>query len=264
MSVNEKMTAIADNIRDKTGGTKALTLDQMASGVNEVYEAGKKSEYDSFWDEYLNFSQASFIFAGSSWSDKIFKPNKDIVVDGKNANYMFAQARITDLEELLEKQGVVLDLSNAERVDYIFYYCSSLTKVPVLNFSKATNNRFSSIFQSCSKLHTIRKLILPVDNASFTDLYRDAFAGCTSLVNIEVEGLIVRTISFAVSPLSAESLKSIITHLKDYSGTTSEYTYTITFNASAFETLEAGGVTSPNSNSWTEYIDDLKWNLTLA
>ncbi len=264
MSVNEKMTAIADNIRDKTGGTEELTLDDMASGVNEVYEAGKKSEYDSFWDEYLNFPQATYLFAGSCWNDEIFKPNKDIVVNGKNANYMFALSRITDLEELLEKQGVVLDLSRALRVDYIFYHCSSLTKVPVLNFSKATQNTFQSIFQSCPQLHTIRKLILPVDSINKSDIYNNAFAGCASLVNIEVEGLIVRTISFAVSPLSAKSLKSIIACLKDYSGTTSEYTYTITFNASAFAELEAESNSSPIGNTWAEYIDDLKWNLTLA
>lgn len=40
MSVKEKMTAIADAIRGKTGKTEKLTLDAMASGVNEVYIAG--------------------------------------------------------------------------------------------------------------------------------------------------------------------------------------------------------------------------------
>lgn len=42
MSVNEKMTAIADAIRDKTGGTDALTLDDMAENVPKVFEAGKQ------------------------------------------------------------------------------------------------------------------------------------------------------------------------------------------------------------------------------
>ena len=36
MSVNEKMTAIADAIRSKTGGTAALTLDDMASDINAL------------------------------------------------------------------------------------------------------------------------------------------------------------------------------------------------------------------------------------
>lgn len=46
MGINEKMTAIADNIRSKTGERKALTLDDMASGINDVFEAGKKSVVD--------------------------------------------------------------------------------------------------------------------------------------------------------------------------------------------------------------------------
>ena len=40
MSVQEKMTAIADAIRAKTGGTAPLTLDGMALGVPAVYEKG--------------------------------------------------------------------------------------------------------------------------------------------------------------------------------------------------------------------------------
>ena len=36
MSVNSKMTAIADAIRAKTGGTTALTLDQMATDIASI------------------------------------------------------------------------------------------------------------------------------------------------------------------------------------------------------------------------------------
>lgn len=36
MSVNSKMTAIADAIRAKTGGVDALTLDQMAMGIADI------------------------------------------------------------------------------------------------------------------------------------------------------------------------------------------------------------------------------------
>lgn len=37
MSVNSKMTAIADAIRAKTGGTSTLTLDQMAMDLSVSY-----------------------------------------------------------------------------------------------------------------------------------------------------------------------------------------------------------------------------------
>ena len=44
MSVNSKMTAIADAIREKTGGADALTLDGMAAVIPEVFTAGEKAE----------------------------------------------------------------------------------------------------------------------------------------------------------------------------------------------------------------------------
>ena len=40
MSVNEKMAAIADAIREKTGGTDALTLDGMAAAIAGISAGG--------------------------------------------------------------------------------------------------------------------------------------------------------------------------------------------------------------------------------
>ena len=70
MSVNSKMTAIADEIRAKTGGVDALTLDDMASEVPKVYDAGKKAEYDSIYRD--NSTQNSNgTFSSESTSTKI-------------------------------------------------------------------------------------------------------------------------------------------------------------------------------------------------
>lgn len=43
MSVNSKMTAIADAIRSKTGGTDVLTLDEMATAISGI-EVGREPE----------------------------------------------------------------------------------------------------------------------------------------------------------------------------------------------------------------------------
>lgn len=43
MSLNEKMTAIAAAIREKTGGTDLLSLDAMAAAIPAVYAAGKSA-----------------------------------------------------------------------------------------------------------------------------------------------------------------------------------------------------------------------------
>lgn len=45
-TVNEKMTAIADNIRSYTGETEKLSLDDMAESIEKVYEKGKAEGKD--------------------------------------------------------------------------------------------------------------------------------------------------------------------------------------------------------------------------
>ena len=57
MSVNEKMTAIANAIRKHTLKTDALTLDDMALGVNEVYEAGKQSGGGTDYLQYTTLAK---------------------------------------------------------------------------------------------------------------------------------------------------------------------------------------------------------------
>lgn len=56
MSVQEKMTAIADAIRDKTGSAGLLTLDDMVASVPEVYEAGRTAEKEVCDAQYFKTS----------------------------------------------------------------------------------------------------------------------------------------------------------------------------------------------------------------
>lgn len=268
MSVNEKMTAIADNIREKTGGTEMLTLDEVASGVNEVYEAGKRKEWSDFWDVFQNYGarrnyENAFHKGMSSdpsrWNDINFKPKYDLK-PRNSAKSMFFGCLFTDFKGVFERQGVVFDTSSVTNCDGMFESCTVLTRLPVLDFSNC--KRIYTVFQFCNSLISIDKLI--IGNSSHDTLF-SCFNACYALQDVQIEGTIDINFSFKYSKnLSVESQKSAITHLKDYSGTDSEYTYTITFKATAFEKLEAEGNTSPNGNTWTEYIDDLKWNLTLA
>ena len=263
MSVNEKMTAIADAIRDKTDGTEALTLENMASGVNEVFDAGKKSEYDSFWDKFqINGGrlQYNYAFGGIGWTMDTFKPKYDIRAN--NLGSMFYQTGITDLEMALYNAGVRLDTSGASNFPSTFYY-SDLTVIPELDCRGCANTAspFGLTFRFSSNLLTIRKLILPSNGAQ---QFNNTFTDCAKLQNIVIEGVIGQNISFSSCPLTVESMRSIITHLKDYSGTTNEFANTVTFKKDCITSLEAEGATSPNGNKWTEYIDDLKWNLVSA
>lgn len=262
MSVNEKMTAIADNIRDKTGGIQALSLDDMASSINEVYEAGKKSEYDDFWDNANLDKVSQCSFSGPCWNDNNFKPPRDIVWGKESAQWSFARNNITNLKACLERQNVKLDLSKAVSFSYIFNG-SPTTQLPELNFTGAS--ALTNIGGSMNKLVSVDKIILPDEYAPNSTGAIQMFPHSSKLQHLTIEGPILYSWALSVSPLSVESLKSIITHLKDYSEDSEKhYEYTVTFLAATFETLETEGGTSPNGNTWSEYIDDLKWNLVKA
>ena len=72
---------IANKIREKTGGETTYKPSEMPSGLDEVYEAGKKAEHDVFWDvcqNYGNRTDYSNAFGGQGWRPDNFKPKYDI------------------------------------------------------------------------------------------------------------------------------------------------------------------------------------------
>ncbi len=74
MSVNQKMTTIANAIRSFTGQSDTLTLDTMASAIDDVYSAGIASS-NAIWSDHVYFND----FVGSDETSIElsipFKPN---------------------------------------------------------------------------------------------------------------------------------------------------------------------------------------------
>lgn len=60
MSVNSKMTAIADAIREKTGGTSALTLDQMAAEIASI-STGIDTTDATATADVLDYEQTAYV-----------------------------------------------------------------------------------------------------------------------------------------------------------------------------------------------------------
>ena len=256
--------AIATAIRNKTGTENTYTTSEMPSGVNEVYESGKQKQYDEFWDasrkSFTGRYLQKYAFAGCNWNDTTFNPKYSLSF--RSLQNVFSECAISNLAEILERNGVTFDFSSSLISPFsadMFAYSSTIVHMPELNFSKVT--AMGSSFSYCKKLVTIDKIILPSSGATtFSGNNGAPFENCTNLANITFEGVIGKSISFSSCPLTVDSMKSIITHLKDYSGTTSEFTYKVTFSGACKETLAAEGNTSPNGNTWIEYINDLCWN----
>lgn len=67
MSVDSKMTAIADAIRAHTGGTDALTLDGMAEAIAAIEAGG--IDTSEFLSSFTKIETGTFIFATGSQQD---------------------------------------------------------------------------------------------------------------------------------------------------------------------------------------------------
>lgn len=175
------------------------------------------------------------------WSD--FWDNYQL--NGKKDSYRFAFFNWKS-ECYKPKYTIVAHKQNSNT---FYYFCGDDTIVDI------ELSGVSSQFFHSAKLVTIRKLI--VDE---TTTFSQCFSGCTLLENIVMEGICATNIDFAVSPLTVESMKSVISCLKDYSSE-STGVYTLTLKDECKIALEAEGNTSPNGNLWTEYVADLGWNL---
>lgn len=258
-TVNEKMTAIADAIRNKTGGTEALTLDGMASGVNEVYNAGKKTSYDEFWDNLQNYGKLScYDEKFREWAGEYCRPKYKVIptvygttIFGCMRLMYSSNVRIVEKEYFDLSQIGLPTGSSSAGWRQTFQKCTKLEIVEDIGMQPAC---YYFAFYGCTKLHTIEVLRFAEDTK-----HDNGFVKCTSLSNITIEGTIGQNLSFASSPLSVDSIKSVITHLKDYSDSTE--THTLTLSSTSKSLLEAEGATSPNGNTWSDYINDLGWTL---
>lgn len=268
-------------------------LATIAENVPKVYEAGKKSEYDAFWDAIQCNGERNIyrdVFCNSdsynaaekkynNWDETTFRPKYPIrPIECGNA--IFCGLAIDNLKEHCKKYGIIIDFSIATTLNNCYrmiktryvpdidaaksttlssacYMADLLEESPnILNGELLTN--CNSTYYGCRNMRKIPTLWA----VSVTD-FKNSFGVCDKLTTIEnIVGEIMPNIDFRSCPLDIPTLKLVIIHLKDYSGTSSEYTHTVTFNATAFAALEAEGATSPHGNKWAEYIDDLKWKLT--
>lgn len=126
--------------------TGKIVSGELAEKINEVYEAGKKAEYDSFWDAYQengnrrDYSNAFY----NNWNDDTFKPKYDIIATG--AYSIFGYSNMTNI-------NVIVDVSGASDSKAMFNGCSLLKAVKKIIVSEKTT--FSNWFTYCNSLEDV-------------------------------------------------------------------------------------------------------------
>lgn len=240
--------------------TIAEKITRAKADYDAVYEAGKKSEYDAFWDKYQkngNREDYKLAFSREGWNDETFKPKYSM--RATSATQMFEMSSIANLTKALKDNGVVLDTSKSINVNNMFYYSRHIKQIPVIDVTNCSSNVIG-LFGACYALETVEKLILKNDGSTVIDR---CFVNANSLRNIIIEGVIGQN-SFDVrwsTKLSKASLTSIINAL---SATTSGLTVTLSATAvnTAFETT-AGAGDGSTSAEWQSIIA-LKSNWTIS
>lgn len=228
MSIAEKLTKVAEN-------------------QQKVFEAGKKSEYDFFWDGLQDKGKRrmySSTFQG--WTDEMFYPKYDLVF-GTQSTGQFHFAKIKDLSRRLEECDVTMRFAT-NSLQSFFNQCTS-TSCPTLDFSHVTGNNTVSMqytFQAASNLRRIH-----LKNARLA-YYQNPFSGCNSLEEIVLENVVftatsVSGLSLADSTkLTKESLLAVINALQQTTNTV-----TFTFGTTNLAKLSDAEIAIATQKGWT-------------
>lgn len=253
--------AIAETIRSKTGTDTTYDTSEMASGVNEVYDKGRTDEWSEFWDEFqqngtrTDYSYAFFDNARIKiWNTLNLTPKYDI--KPTTAERCFGGCtEITDFVKLLDDNAIVFDTSKCTNLYCVFSYVRSKS-MPVIDMSVATDIR--GLFEYCFYLESIEKIVW---SESILNAGNSPFRMCYSLTDFESEGTLAISISFADCPLTVETIKSLILHLKKCTGTEAgKYTLTLK-DICKTAMANLGTIEEFNNKTYDEYISDIGWVL---
>lgn len=198
--------------------TTSEKLSAIAENEQKVYDAGKKSQYDKFWDEYQqngNRKSYNYAFSGAGWNDKTYNPKYPIAPVG-DVSFMYAYNKIKKIGDI--------DMSKATgNLNQTFRQNAELTEIGEIILNNSIT-ALSTTFYSNMELVTIKKI-----KFGTIKTFTNTFTSNPRLKNIILEGTIAGNINFGNSKLlSKESIMSIINALSE-----STSGLTVTFSTDA-------------------------------
>lgn len=236
----------------KNGTTEILPDENKVLSKVTVDVNVADSFYDALWDAYQESgtrANYAYAFYGRGWTDVSFKPKYDIRINGA-ANAMFSGAYITDLEKILEEQGVVLDFSQATNVASLFAYCPNITRIPVLDFSNVPRTS-NSLFRDCKRLETLEINNVPEYeyHISTYNIWYQSFVNCNNLKNLKITGVISNSMDLKSSSLlTMESVNNIINTLGTYDD---ENSRVLTLHSTVKGNLTDTQIAAITNKNWT-------------
>lgn len=173
MALTNKLSAIGDAIRSKTGTTELMTLDAMPAAIEAIQTGGggdleiPPEAFIFTGDCQYRFSNNSFIWFIDQCGSRI--TTKDI----NNASNMFYNSN--------KLKTIPFDINFRNGGCYctsMFSGCDSLESVPSIDFKQTNNQAIWTMFQNCFELREIGKLSNLYPN---TQGMSSMFNGCHNL-----------------------------------------------------------------------------------
>ena len=177
MALTDKLTAIGNAIREKTGGTALLTLDQMATEISNIQGGGTVEELtitsngtynpptgiDGYAPVVVNVPQD-----GSP-------PESALHRTGDISN-LFAGGQWNWFLDYYGKQMTMNDITSAIKC---FADCDTLIKIPIdnINFNGDMID-LTSMFENCRRLRKVPKITI---YSTYPPYLQNMFKGCHNL-----------------------------------------------------------------------------------
>lgn len=221
--------------------------DSLPEAYDSGYDAGQKAEYDKFWDAFQeNGNRISYdnSFSREGWNDITFNPKYSIIIGSGtyDGDAMFYLSTVTDLNGILERNGVTIDFSLAVRLHGIFQQ-ASVTTVPNIDASSCTS--MDRTFYNVPSLKSLTILNIRED-CKFSHTLSWAY-----LTDLNITGTIGQNgLNIQWCALPVEQLRNIISCLKDYSTDTSGTQWVVTVGATNLAKLTETDLANIAAKGW--------------
>lgn len=237
----------------------AEKLKTIAENEQRVFDAGKQTEYDTFWDNYQNLgykgvkdsigmrSDYRYAFANQGWRDSIYDPKYSIKVGG-NCEGMYQLTGIT--------KKVVVNMSGCTSARTMFYY-ARVKELGELDLGNCKNTQY--LLSNATSLVSIDK----IKCSEATTWHDSTFEQCGALTHVIFNGEIAKN-SLNLKDSTGLDKESIVSVINCLSAATTDLGITLSEAAvkKAFETA-VGANDGDTSAEWIT-IRDTKTNWTIS
>lgn len=254
---NKHYNDIADALRTATGTEETYKPEEMAEGIGEVFDKGAENFFHKVILRNGSRKQIDYLFHQAADASNYTFPSG---YKPTSTSYLFYSYKGEYLPKGLDLSSIS-STSSTNGYDWLFYGAGDLISIYDVKFTKVPYRLYYT-FASCGDLVNIDSTIPIGESTMFTDPFRQ----CSSLEEVRFSGTIGKSFTMSGCPkLSAESVKSIITHLKV--GTSTSNIGTLTLKQAAFDRLVAAEPTvewNGEQVTWEDYLANIKWGLSLS